>query len=110
MILEYLRPLVHYGIHFGLPAAAAFLFYPSRSLFAMLVLWAGIVLDVDHLWANPVFDPDRCSIGFHFFHTTPAIFIYLLLLVPARTRLIGLAFSIHILADLADCFLMNANL
>ncbi|WP_224490043.1 DUF6122 family protein [Robertkochia flava] len=110
MSAEYLRPLIHYGIHFGIPIAVAWFFYGSRFRHTLLLLWAGILLDTDHLLASPVFDADRCSIGFHVLHSWPLIVLYMLLLLPRRTRIIGIACSIHILADMADCFLMNSNL
>lgn len=100
------REWVHYGIHFGLPVLLAFAWYPGRSWKVLLLLWAGILIDLDHLLANPVFDPNRCSIGFHPLHTWPAIAFYLLLLVSPRTRLAGLALCIHILADTADCLFL----
>jgi hypothetical protein len=36
-----------------------------------------IIVDLDHLLADPIYDPNRCSIGFHPLHSYPAIVIYL---------------------------------
>ncbi len=72
----------------------------------MLILWAGILIDVDHLWANPLFDPNRCSIGFHPLHSYWAILGYGILPWFKATRLIGLALLIHIFADMTDCLLI----
>jgi hypothetical protein len=40
-----------------------------------------MIVDVDHLLADPIYDPNRCSIGFYPLHTTPAIVIYAALFV-----------------------------
>lgn len=43
-----------------------------------------ILIDLDHLIATPIFDPNRCSIGFHPLHTVYALLVYLLiLLIPS---------------------------
>ena len=66
-----------------------------------------MLIDLDHLLANPIFDPNRCSINFHPLHSYYAMVVYLLLLVPKSTRLVGLGLVIHIIADTADCWLMS---
>jgi hypothetical protein len=100
------RHLIHYGIHFLVPVLIALLFFKDNRLKVAMILLAGILIDIDHLWANPIFDPQRCSIGFHKLHTYWAITIYILLLLFKPTRLIGLALTIHIVADTVDCLLM----
>ena len=100
------REVVHYGIHFGLPVLLAFYFYPGRSWRVLWWLWAGILIDLDHLLANPIFEPNRCSIGFHPLHAWPAIALYVLLFAYPRTRIVGLALLIHILADITDCLFL----
>ena len=100
------RELVHYGLHLGLPVLVAFLAYPDRKWFALAVMLAGMAIDLDHLLADPVFDPDRCSVGFHPLHSYPAVAGYLLLLFFRKTRLLALGLVIHILADGADCLLL----
>jgi len=37
-----------------------------------------IVVDLDHLWAIPIYDANRCSVGFHLLHQLFPIGIYLL--------------------------------
>lgn len=66
----------------------------------------GMLIDLDHLLATPIFAPNRCSINFHPLHTYYAIVLYFALLIPKKTRLIGLGLVIHILADTTDCWLM----
>lgn len=65
----------------------------------------GMLIDLDHLLATPIFSPNRCSINFHPLHSYYAIAIYFILLIPKKTRLIGLGLVIHILADTVDCWL-----
>ncbi|SHJ40883.1 DUF6122 family protein [Pseudozobellia thermophila] len=101
-----LRFMVHYGIHFLVPIAVGLIFFKKDRFVVILVLLAGIVIDIDHLLAVPVFDPDRCSIGFHPLHSYGAMVVYALLFVFRKTRLYGLALLIHILADSTDCYLM----
>jgi hypothetical protein len=40
---------------------------------------ATMIVDVDHLLADPIYDPGRCSIGFHPLHTVPAVGAYVVL-------------------------------
>ena len=104
------RELLHYGIHLLLPLIIGVLAYPGRRLKAVLILLSGLLIDLDHLLADPIFDPGRCSIGFHPLHSYPAIAAYLLLLFYGKTRIFGLALVIHILADAADCGLLALGL
>ncbi|WP_045468034.1 DUF6122 family protein [Winogradskyella sp. PG-2] len=97
---------IHYGLHFGLPLFIALSFFKENWLKAYLIMLLAFVIDLDHLMANPIFDPNRCSINFHPLHTYYAIAIYLILLIPNKTRLIGLGFIAHIIADIMDCWLM----
>lgn len=100
------QTFAHYGIHFLLPLTVGLLFYKPNWKYAYFIMILGMLIDLDHLLANPVFDPNRCSINFHPLHSYYAIFIYVLLLFPKKTRLIGLGLVIHIIADVVDCSLM----
>lgn len=66
---------------------------------------ATMLVDLDHLLASPIYDPNRCSIGFHPLHSYLALGIYLGLLFIPRLRLIAIGLVIHMLLDYADCFL-----
>jgi hypothetical protein len=101
------RELIHYGMHLLVPFLLGVMLYPGRRLKAVLILLSGIVIDLDHLLADPVFDPDRCSIGFHPLHSYWAVAAYALLLFPRPTRIFGLALMVHILADSVDCWLLS---
>lgn len=104
-----LREAVHYGIHLLLPLAIGILGYPGRRMQAVLILYSGLLIDLDHFLADPVFDPDRCSIGFHPLHSFPAIGLYAVLLFSRRTRIFGIALLVHILADSMDCALLTSG-
>lgn len=98
--------MVHYSCHFLIPLAVVLVFYKSNWKYAFLIMILGMLIDLDHLFATPIFAPNRCSINFHPLHTYYAIGLYVLLLIPKKTRLIGLGLVIHIFADTVDCALM----
>ena len=101
-----LQSLAHYGFHFLVPLVVSLIFYRANWKYAFLIMITGMLIDLDHLLANPIFDPNRCSINFHPLHSYFAIGIYILLLFLKKTRLIGLGLVIHIIADCIDCALM----
>jgi hypothetical protein len=94
---------LHILLHFVVPGLLARIAYADRWCRAWLIMAATMVVDVDHLLADPIYQPDRCSIGFHPLHTLPAIVIYLLLVLPRRTRLVGLGLVLHMALDAVDC-------
>jgi hypothetical protein len=98
-----LRFFVHYGIHFIVPFLIGFYFFKEHRLRIILILLSGILIDVDHFIASPIFDTNRCSIDFHPFHSYWAIGVYVLLMSFRKTRIVGIALLIHILADAVDC-------
>ncbi|OGT57210.1 MAG: hypothetical protein A3E01_14240 [Gammaproteobacteria bacterium RIFCSPHIGHO2_12_FULL_63_22] len=102
-----LRPVVHLALHLIVPGVVALTWYRERWFRAWLWLLAGWLIDLDHLLADPVYAPERCSIGFHALHTASAILAYGLLTVPKRTRLLGLGLLIHIGLDALDCWMMH---
>ena len=64
---------------------------------------AAMVIDVDHLLADPIYDPNRCGIGFHPLHTQWAVLVYITMAVIPATRVIGFGLLIHIALDVIDC-------
>ena len=101
-----IQPVTHYGIHFGLPLLIAYFFFKSNWKTAYLIMIATMLIDLDHLLATPLFDPDRCSINFHPLHTYYAMVVYVGLLFFKKTRILGIGLVIHMLADTADCWMM----
>jgi len=68
-----------------------------------------MVVDLDHLLAEPMFDPGRCSIGFHPLHSSIAIGVYVLALaIPnMRVRMVAVGVCFHMLTDGIDCLWMK---
>jgi hypothetical protein len=100
------RSSLHLALHAVVPLLVAWLFFRDRWRSAWLIMLATMLVDLDHLLAEPIYDPDRCSIGFHPLHTSPAIAAYLILTIPRRTRLVALGLVIHMALDALDCFTM----
>ena len=92
------RPVFHLLLHVIVPLAVARLFWPKDWKRAALWMLAAWVIDLDHLLADPVYAPGRCSLGFHPLHTWPAIAVYAGLSVPKKTRWFGAGLLIHGLA------------
>lgn len=93
--------------------SVALLAFPRRWLFSALVMSATIAVDLDHLLADPLYDPLRCSIGFHPLHAFLPVLAYLLLCFvprPPWIRLIGLGLVIHMLLDASDCLGMPGGI
>ena len=101
-----IQGLVHYGIHFIIPLLVAVLFYKKKWRKSYVILLSSFAIDLDHLLASPLFDPNRCSIEFHPLHSYVAIVLYVCLLIPLKTRLVGIGLCIHIIADGCDCLFM----
>ncbi len=112
--------MFHIILHFIVPTIVALTFYRTQWRHAALLLIATMAVDLDHLLATPIYDPERCSIGFHPLHTMPAILAYgllfLLSILIGRSRanstlqptarflhLIGLGLLIHMALDWSDC-------
>ena len=103
-----IRPITHLLLHFIVPGIVAKFTFGERWKSAWLIMALTIIVDLDHLLANPIYDPDRCSIGYHPLHSYPAIVIYLVLTTIPKTRLIGLGLLIHMALDGVDCIWMIA--
>lgn len=95
--------LLHMFVHVAVPVAVAALFYRKDFRHASLLMLAGILIDIDHLAANPILDPSRCSVGYHLLHSFWLIPVYTALAIYPRTRLIGLGLGIHIVLDAIEC-------
>ena len=69
--------------------------------------FATMIVDVDHLLADPIYDPGRCSIGFHPLHQYPVIGLYAVLAAWPKLRLVGIGLLIHMALDGVDCVWMR---
>jgi len=101
------RAMFHLVLHAAVPALLAGMFWRKRFLSAWGLLLLGWIIDLDHLLADPIYVPNRCSIGFHPLHTAPAIAVYAGLCVPKKTRLFGIGLLVHIVLDAIDCWWMH---
>ena len=123
--------MIHLALHVVVPLIVALLFYRERWPSTLVVLLATMMVDVDHLLADPIYDPERCSIGFHPLHTLPAVAVYVALwLAPVALQrrdskdveqsakasdligrrryihLTGLGLVLHMALDASDCWMM----
>ena len=98
-----LHSSIHLLLHALLPAGIALLFFRKRWKSAWLIMVLTMVVDADHLLAAPIYDPNRCSIGFHPLHSMPAILAYALLFVFPKLRILSAGLLIHMGIDLLDC-------
>ncbi len=84
-----LGSVVHLALHAAVPGVVAVLAFRPRWRAAWGWMLATMIVDVDHLLADPIYDPERCSIGFHPLHSWPAIGVYAALLLVSFVRLRG---------------------
>lgn len=99
--------MLHYGMHFVMPLFIALLFFRRNWLVVYGILFATMLVDLDHLIASPVFDANRCSVGFHLLHSYWAIALYFVLLFFKKTRIVGIGLLFHMLTDYLDCLWMG---
>ena len=96
-------PLLHLVLHGVIPGTTARLAYREIWLNACLIMLLTMLVDLDHLLASPVYDPGRCGINFHPFHSYPAVGAYFLLLLMPTLRIIGVGLLLHMGLDFIDC-------
>ena len=101
-----LQPVLHYGLHFVAPLCIALIFFRRQWKTVFLLVLATMLVDLDHLLTNPIFDPNRCSIGFHLLHSYWAVIAYVALLFFKKTRVVGIGLVLHMIADAIDCLWM----
>jgi hypothetical protein len=102
-----MRAVIHIILHFLVPAAVARGAWPKQWKKAWAIMVATMVVDIDHLLADPIFDPNRCSIGFHPLHSYPLIALYCVLLWSPRFRILATGLLIHMALDGVDCIWMR---
>lgn len=99
-----MQNLIHYFLHFGFPAVVAFAFFRKQWLKIYGIFLLSFLVDLDHLLATPIFDPNRCSIGFHPLHTYWAIGLYGILLLFPKSRILAIGLLMHMATDRIDCY------
>ena len=104
-----LQSIVHYSLHFLVIGLIAYLYDPKQWKKYWLVLLATMLVDLDHLVADPIFEAGRCSIGFHPLHSEVMIAVYLLGTLFIKHRILKLIFIgllFHMFTDSVDCIWM----
>ena len=105
-----MQTFIHYFLHLGFPLGIALVFFKKDWKKVYFILIATMLVDLDHLVANPIFQANRCSINFHPLHTYYAMLIYVLLLFFRKPfNLIGFGLLFHMLTDFIDCMMMYSS-
>ena len=107
--IEALQPILHYGGHWLFPFAIGVLIWRERWWQAGLVIASANLIDFDHLLADPIFDRNRCSIGFHLLHGWAAALGFVAILAIPRwwVRAFGVGALWHLAVDYGDCLMQT---
>ena len=103
---DVLQPIIHYGLHLVFPGLIAWVFFKEQWKRAWLIMLCTMLVDLDHLLADPIFDPTRCGIGFHPLHSYPAIAGYVVMMLVPALRIAATGLLLHMAADYLDCLWM----
>jgi hypothetical protein len=98
-----MQTIIHYSLHLLFPFVIAYVFYRKEWLKVSVILLLTMLIDLDHLLATPIFDPARCSIGFHPLHSFYAILVYVVMFFLPKLRVVSIGLLFHILTDTIDC-------
>ena len=98
------RTLLHVILQFLVPFAVAKTVWQEKWIRPFLMMAITIAVDLDPLLADPIFDPNRCSIGTHPLHSWPAICVYFTCLLSSNLRIVSIGLIIHMALDGTDCF------
>jgi hypothetical protein len=84
----------------------ALVFFKDNWKKAYWLMLATMLVDLDHLFATPIFQPNRCSIGFHPLHSYYAIAVYFLgsLILKGNYRIIAIGLLFHMFTDYQDFY------
>lgn len=98
-----MRFIIHYFLHLLFPAIFALTIFKREWKKAWAIMIVTMLVDLDHLFASPLYDPNRCSIGFHPLHSYIAIILYCLGTFFPKTRIISVGLLFHMIVDYSDC-------
>ena len=103
-----MQTFIHYFLHLGFPFFIAYGFFRKDWKRTYLIFLATMLVDLDHLLADPIFQADRCSINFHPLHTYYAMAIYAIMVFLRKPfNIIGIGLLFHMLTDYLDCLMMS---
>lgn len=102
----YIREIVHYFLHFIFPIFIAKVFFKNNWKHAYLLMLATMLVDLDHVFANPLFDPNRNSVGYHPLHSYWAIGAYFLgaIFLKGDYKIIAIGLLFHMFTDFQDFY------
>lgn len=104
-----LQPIVHYSLHFLVIGIIAYFYDRKNWKKGWFILLSTMLVDLDHLFADPVFEAGRCSIGFHYLHSEYIIPFYILGAIFVKQKIVRLIFiglTFHMFTDFIDCLWM----
>jgi len=104
-----LQSIIHYTLHFIAIGVIAYWFDKKNWKQNWLILIATMLVDIDHVFANPLFDPNRCGIRYHPLHSELAILGYILGIFLIKNKILKLIFIgllFHMITDSIDCIWM----
>lgn len=99
--------MFHLVLHFLVPAIIVGMFYRKTWKVSYFIMIATILVDIDHVFASPMYDPMRCSIGFHPLHKVWLMPVYAILSAVPKTRILGIGLLVHMELDSIDCQVTN---
>lgn len=89
------------------PIVLALLFFKEKWKVAYCHMVATMFVDLDHIFADPFYEPNRCSIGFHPMHEFIPIIFYGIICFFKPLRYVGIGLIIHMALDSVDCMKSN---
>lgn len=103
----YLKEIVHYFLHFVFPVVIALVFFKDNWKKAYLIMLITMLVDIDHVFADPIFELGRNSIGYHPLHSYPMIFLYFLgsIFLKGNYKIISVGLLFHMFTDFQDYYL-----
>lgn len=102
-----MQAIIHYFLHFIFPLIIALVFFRKYWKKAYIIFLLTMMVDLDHLFANPIFQANRCSIGIHPLHTFFFMGIYVVLFFfKGNYRLVSIGLLFHMLTDFIICIMM----
>ena len=103
-----IREIAHYFLHLVFPVFIALIFFRKNWKKAYLMMLATMLVDLDHIFADPLFDPNRNSIGFHPLHTYPMIGLYALSIILQKGyKIVAVGLLFHMLTDFQDFYFLK---
>jgi len=77
----------------------------SNLKYIFLLVFSSQLIDLDHLLANPIYDPLRCSINFHPLHSWYMFPLYFIMSIWSKYKYLFWAIIMHLILDSLDCII-----